>query len=433
LKGKSWWIFYALFRRFIDKQPVIWYRRKQCYLFVEDGVFRVPDNFNMDFFKTFIWTLVDSDDGLPKYLRAQDTMHFIILTSSPRKQRWEALDKTTVLSSVIMNPWSKKEISKAWVFLFLSRYMTSFWLCSALAHELTEDKWPLISDTYDRFGPTPRLCFRAVTDEGWLVTYRREYQAALSFLTVSRLRAMVSEASELDMNEVSHKSFLVRRQDDDVLQSVSLVPITASVEWELRKRLRELRKNEQLELYSLFSGVTTSRTIAGILFETMAQRKLQGGSALELIPMEIAESTSSGQGRKRRKRPQWHSKHKSDSFSQSNILSMDFTPTRVVEYPGSKLDRIEPGIYYVPQSRTQVTFDSFVVKDDYLYLFQFSIASHHLIKRGILSFFSQHSVPPMGMWRFVFAIPIGSEMKCPQPDSQLREMELFTAEVDCDN
>jgi hypothetical protein len=113
LKGKSCWIYYALFRRLIKKQPVIWYRRKKCFLFVEDGVFQVPDNHDMDYFKTFIWTLVDADYGFPKYLITQETMHFIILTSSPRKEWWKPLEKTTEFSRVIMNPWSKEEIFQA--------------------------------------------------------------------------------------------------------------------------------------------------------------------------------------------------------------------------------------------------------------------------------------------------------------------------------
>jgi hypothetical protein len=241
---------------------------------------------------------------------------------------------------------------------------------------------------------------------------------------------MISKANNFDMDEASHKVLLIRRLDNESLESLSLVPITASVEWELRKRLRQVRRDEQLELYRYCSGIPSSRTIAGVVFEAMAQKILQGGSVLELIPMETAESTNFGQGSKRRKGSPWHSKHKSELSSQSSILPIRFTPTRVVEYPASELDKIEPNIYYMPEVRNQVAFDSFIVKDEYLYIFQFSIAPDHLIKRGLVSFFSQHSVPPMGMWRFVFVIPIGSEITCPQPDSQLRDMVLFATEMD---
>ena len=181
--------------------------------------------------------------------------------------------------------------------------MTSFWFCSAPVHKLTKDKWPHSSEMYDRFGPTPRICFNAVRKQGWLVTHEHDFQAALTSLTASQLRAMVSKANNFDMDEASHKVLLVRRQDNEVLESISVMPITASVEWELRKRLRELRRDEQLELYRHCSGVPSSRTIAGVVFETMAQKTLQGGSVLELIPMETAESTSFSQGSKRRKDP----------------------------------------------------------------------------------------------------------------------------------
>jgi hypothetical protein len=242
--------------------------------------------------------------------------------------------------------------------------MTSFWLCSAPLHGLTDDKRTHINEMYDRFGPTPRICFDALMTEGWLVTYEDDVQKALASLTLTQLRAIASGINVLEMDEASHKIFLLRRRVDKVLESRSLVPITASVDWELRKRLQELREDEQLELYRLYSSVPTSRIFAGMVFEAMAQSKLQRGPVLELIPMETAGSTSSGQGGKA---PRWHSKHKPkldpSSSSQSTILSMAFAMTEVVEYQGSNLDK------NVPEARNQVAFDSFMIKDGYLCIF----------------------------------------------------------------
>ncbi|KAI9429782.1 hypothetical protein H4582DRAFT_2024671 [Lactarius indigo] len=41
------------------------------------------------------------------------TNHLIILSSPPHKARWVSLTKTTLCSIVIMNPWTREEISKA--------------------------------------------------------------------------------------------------------------------------------------------------------------------------------------------------------------------------------------------------------------------------------------------------------------------------------
>src|SRR5271154_347405 len=109
--GKSIWIYYALRRRLAERKPVIWYFHSTRYLFVEEGVYKVPDRFHA--FKVFVWTLVDSDeaqDGVPGYLVMQDTSHFVIYTTSPSKDRWSRLHKTVRTEIVIMNPWKRKEI-----------------------------------------------------------------------------------------------------------------------------------------------------------------------------------------------------------------------------------------------------------------------------------------------------------------------------------
>ena len=109
--GKSIWIYYALRRRLADRKPVIWYYCKTCYLFVEEGVYVVPDKFND--FEVFVWTLVDSDGaegGVPENLVIQHTRHFVIYCTSPRRDRWSRLHKTVDDHILIMNPWKSKEI-----------------------------------------------------------------------------------------------------------------------------------------------------------------------------------------------------------------------------------------------------------------------------------------------------------------------------------
>src|SRR5258708_14257380 len=106
-KGKSVWIYYALRRRLSEGKPVIWYRNQRRYLFVDAGVFVVPDNFPSSEFNSFIWTLVNSDparDGVPEVLVEGGTMHFFIFTPFPRPQRRSRMHKTTSSARGIMNP-----------------------------------------------------------------------------------------------------------------------------------------------------------------------------------------------------------------------------------------------------------------------------------------------------------------------------------------
>ena len=97
-------------------KPVIWYLDKKCYLFVDEGVYLIPRDFPTFSFKTFVWTLVDSDqskDGVPPDLVPHETCHYVIYTTSPCKERWSRLHKTTRDMRLIMNPWTKEEILRA--------------------------------------------------------------------------------------------------------------------------------------------------------------------------------------------------------------------------------------------------------------------------------------------------------------------------------
>jgi hypothetical protein len=117
LKGKSYWIYYAIRRRLGEKKPLIWYFLQKWYLFVEDGVFRCPEDFSPDIFRQGgLWVLVNTDGsmaGVPAILAESESKVNTIFTSSPWRERWKGLLKTTMCSQLIMNPWSWDEIYQA--------------------------------------------------------------------------------------------------------------------------------------------------------------------------------------------------------------------------------------------------------------------------------------------------------------------------------
>jgi hypothetical protein len=102
----------------------------------------------------------------------------------------------------------------------------------------------------------------------------------------------------------------------------------------------------------------------------------------------------------------------------------------------SKPDPIKD-IYYAPYHPNQVAVDSFII-DNCLFIFQFTIASVHDIKKGILTFFSQKSLPLRSRENcyFIFVIPpVLSELSCPQPRDPtlktfLKKIQLCSVVVD---
>lgn len=59
-------------------------------------------------------------------------------------------------------------------------------------------------------------------------------------------------------------------------------------------------------------------------------------------------------------------------------------------------------------------FDSFILTDGSLYIFQITIASPREIERGIVSFFSQRTILLGTGSRFVFVMAPGETIVCPE-------------------
>ncbi|KAH9037620.1 hypothetical protein EDB85DRAFT_1861243 [Lactarius pseudohatsudake] len=413
--GKSYWIFYALHRCLCEGKPVIWYYDSKRYLFVAEGVYELSRDFPSVGFKTRVWTLVDTDEdksGIPPYLAVQFTKHFIIYTSSPQRSRWDRLDKTTVLKVIIMNPWTRAELSKA-----------------APIYGLEHDD-PDVDEMFNRFGPTPRICFKFLKFGHLLSRHEVNFEIALGELSSRRLQDMVTGIRKFGMDNVPHTIFLVRRQKVNSKGdwgNPSVGPITDTVRIALRNQLQRERRDEQLRLYRSMADVKGTRRIAGVVFESLAHSKILQGVELTLFPM-VNRRTSRG------KTSPWHSNH-GDSADPSSARQINIVPTEGELYPTIPT-QIKNDVYYLPEAENQVAFDSFIKSGTELYIFQFSIASKHEIKRGITSFFKQESLPSQANWHFVFVVPTRSQsISCPQPQDHglkalLNNMHLFSAVLD---
>lgn len=76
----------------------------------------MPHDFNGEAsFQQMVWTLVDADGiagHIPERFFTRETRLFTIFTTSPRQTRWKQMPKNTSLEVIIMNPWTRKEISR---------------------------------------------------------------------------------------------------------------------------------------------------------------------------------------------------------------------------------------------------------------------------------------------------------------------------------
>jgi len=74
------------------------------------------ENFPIGEFKPFLWAFVDVDARsacIPEQFADLEAHLYVMFTTSPERQRWKPLTKTTLCAEVVMNPWSLEEIHQA--------------------------------------------------------------------------------------------------------------------------------------------------------------------------------------------------------------------------------------------------------------------------------------------------------------------------------
>ena len=260
---------------------------------------------------------------------------------------------------------------------------------------------------YSQYGPTPRICFNYLQPTSHLNDHETRLQEALSTLTSRILQKMVSGVRQFSVDFTSHTILLVKRRRGDEWNLATLEPITPAVEMALRDQLRSDTQAERLRLYYSLANVEGSRPLAGVVYRLLVQEKLrfQNTIVLNLVPMVKRRPDRSGP---------WHSTH-GDGADPSSVQSFNITRTANDSF-SSKPDSISNEVYYAPKAPNQVGFDSFIMANGRLFIFQFTTASAHDIKNGILTFFSQYPLPPIANWYFVFVVPPTSlELRCSQP------------------
>jgi len=286
-----------------------------------------------------------------------------------------------------------------------------------------------------------------------LWSYESRRLGALDSLSIDDLIQTVRDTRNFTFNGPD-TLFLIRRVelnpgDKGYLQRYTVEPITSRVMQELKVKLMNARQEERLRVYETFERAPQLRQIAGLAFEAIGQRRLQKQITLTLVPMDRELPTTRG------KIPQWKSQFVQDlepmltegSGSVGTIPanggthSIDFQPHGIFQFPKPRPEKISSDIYYLPKSPNQVAFDSFIVNNGALYIFQFTIAASHPIKASIMDFFKDRSLESIlrdKEWYFIFVIPPGGELVCSESSAEKMEwfwknVKLFTAEMDPTN
>ena len=303
----------------------------------------------------------------------------------------------------------------------------------------TEEERTRAHEVFLEYGPTPRLCINYVRYPAQLEYYHSHRKGELDRLDIDTLLSAVRLGEDLDMDTKDSDSIiLLKRQDagsaDDLhlFHRFTIEPITLSVKRLLKRQLLKVEMKERLHTYLQISKTHESRVVASLVFEALAQCQLQEEVTLTLTPMVRVQSPGSEENAK------WQYQSSSPAGAADPPFLIRFKPMDTAEYEGSTLEEFQAGVFYVPTPLNQITFDSFILVDQILYIFQFTIAASYDIEQGIMKFFSQVPLRDKlqgAEWRFVFVIPRRSEIVC--PESNIKKLKwfwdtarLFTAEID---
>ena len=314
---------------------------------------------------------------------------------------------------------------------------------------LTHPDFKLIDQVYDQFGPIPRICFEHALDPCDWESYKQDFFMTLCDLTPQRLETLVGESGRLAMGEVSRKICLIRRVGSVAASAaVQISPMTDFVGSQIAIRFRHHQLRDQIQLYKGLAAIPSARGMTGNIFEAYGQQLFQRQISIEYLPMvRLSDRTlSAGEVQTLGNRAsQWHTSHTAlddDDLEaiRQTILATKSTlvvsPSGTCEYCESNVKaRIEPDVYYMPRSANQVAFDSFILHDGYLFIFQFTGASSksHQVKFGLFTFLAQcaanNNIPERDKWRFIFVIPDNVDLHtCLYPQSaELQELEFFSS------
>jgi hypothetical protein len=337
---------------------------------------------------------------------------------------------------------------------------------SARAQDIEPGEKQRIGELFDQYGGIPRICLDFLRNPDDLAELQDDSEIALRDLTAWTLCDHISKADNLSFSDVPHTIFMVKRTDPVDLYAMTIVPTAPAIEMKLKSKIRALQHAEQIHL---IDWLARGKPMAGLVFEALAQSALQRRVVLKLVAMQ---KRSSGPGNTIR----WVSTHEDQSLHKTkgsdadvdsewkneasasadqsstgpaeahSSITVKFFPRKIVEFKGATIkvtihqkQEIE-GVFFVPKSTNQA-FDSFIVSDGFLYIFRFSTAAEHDIEQGLVSFFSRKALldrlPPKTRWYFIFVIPSGNSISCPQPHDRelaefLKDVRLFSAQLRLD-
>ncbi|TFK53206.1 hypothetical protein OE88DRAFT_1734147 [Heliocybe sulcata] len=334
------------------------------HIFNSIGVFKVA-SINADFadleeaLPQATWCLIDSNtaiEGVPQNIAYLG--RFLIQAASPRASR---------------TSWGKKRNTFTSMYLINPMPLDEAQLAFSLYSKRTKDTDRIIKDFFDKYGPSTRNAYIAASvGEDWEDQVAFDITTALSNLDLPKLRNLVSQTSQLQMDEnVSHHLLLVRpdkrrhRVQVDVISEHILVLLLNTLSLSERQSMRAF--------FDLFVSVPQTKAAAGHLLEWRMHDLLPKSRSWPVMKLGT------------------NKKYCMNIYGDSDNTLRIEPEDRRAEVPDyqvlvickySKGEQIDlAGKYYWPQARNEPTIDSFIYnpQDNVITAFQVTVSESHSV------------------------------------------------------
>ncbi|KAH8989499.1 hypothetical protein EDB92DRAFT_2003024 [Lactarius akahatsu] len=245
--GKTYFLYYLLFRRLSERRPVALEQPEFFILFHEGGVYRYPLKADARYLPDGTWALSDSNDEAPKpctTFRSASKLRtaWLIQTTSPVETRWRDWRKYCKAGMFVMNHVSIEDITA-----------------------LSVSDVSNIQRLYRKWGPSARTCldllqFGAEAEhehsvDGAACRFVQDPPKILNF--------------DFDESKVSHRLFSIRPKDQDRTgRRIQIAEIaTEHIQEVISYAVADADAEVQIKFFQMISTYPSFRGPAGRMFE----------------------------------------------------------------------------------------------------------------------------------------------------------------------
>ncbi|KDQ07448.1 hypothetical protein BOTBODRAFT_48814 [Botryobasidium botryosum FD-172 SS1] len=396
--GKSLCLYYLLIRRLLMGLPVALQAvRETVLLFLESGTYAVHDADILNFLPEDTWALVDSGLSVNQpapFLSYPSSPYFIIQAASPRPGRMD-WQKYKHAKMFYMRPWDWEEI------------------VSAAPFQPSEVPLTLMGlrFVYNLFGPSARECYMLAEDYAYTSQRVSDVKKYLRSMQQISLQQILDDLDSAPQDHISHQVFCVfpdsesrlSPRHDFLTRYTGRLVLDCWVEKDA-KRLNELR--------ATFSRVRELGPAFGCLFEQFAHTTLSQGLDGSISELPIALK-------------QIH--YGFDTGTRGATYEVHFGPRTTTIFDMKNFPPPSDTAYYIPVRENQATFDSIIIHNGRVTLFQVTVGRTHDVSAVGLNQLEQ--VLPQPSYDLIFIVRTGQRCSGVVPDGWRSRLRLFVMEI----